>query len=237
MDDAEEEVEAPSPARVQRRAVVLATVSCRGIIEAQAADDWVPKFHLRILDWLPSADLEEELEPEEAALLRTPLGTLTLQKRVNASWRAEGLAVLAWALGCYPLPAFNEQVDPKAAASSVGFLSEDAASRAALAALRPEEDLLRARELIFALHWRLREFSLRPKATDFAAVGRQPWMGMGGIRQLPLVSGDLALGGIPLAETDESIWRPCLSIAQERHLAINWIFGQETLYSDVTGDT
>ena len=89
----------PNAARVVRRALVLACVSCRGMIDRDANLEYAVRLNQALSEWLRTMGLEPELEPDEAALLRSPLGSLAPQQRVDAGWRSEGMYVLAWALG------------------------------------------------------------------------------------------------------------------------------------------
>jgi hypothetical protein len=92
-------------------------------------------------------------------------------------------------------------------------------------------------DLYQTLHWRLREFSLRPGHLDLVAFAeRCRWANMR-VDRVRLASNDLSLGGRPLVEVPESLWRTCLSIAVERHRAAEWLLGQHPIYSEVTADT
>lgn len=227
----------PTAGRVMARAMVLATVACRGSIEQDAGSDEAEALREDLPAWLEHAGALREAEPGELALLNSPLGAVAPQAAIDASWRGEGLAVLAWALGRFELPPHDTLVDPKEAADSVGFFEEDAAELIAAARLRPAEELKRFAQRTFALHWRLREFSLRPAAMDFARAAYDAWFGPMTVDGLPLADGDLAVGGLPLAKAEPGDVLTWLSIAQERHQAANWLIGQGAVYSKVDTPT
>jgi hypothetical protein len=219
----------PTPLRVAQRALVLAGVTCRGFIERDTESE---PLRQRVMAWLNALGLVHELEPDEASLLNTPVGLLTPQQSIDAGWRCEGLVVLAWALGSHELPAQDESVHPKEVADSLGFL-DAAPSALAAPALRPPSELQRCSDLFFALHWRLREFSLSRRPIDFASLVRAARFGPLVIERLRLVEGDLAIGDLPVSAAPEAEFSRCLSIALERHQAVNWLRGYAATYSQV----
>jgi hypothetical protein len=171
------------------------------------------------------------------SLLSAPLGTLSERQVIDGSWRGEGLGVLAWALGRYELPSYQQAISSPDAADTIGFLTPEAAELIESAVLREPEELELLAERLLALHWRLRQFSIRPEYMDFGSFARTAYFGPLDVEGLELVRGDLAIDGRPLMDVGEARWRECLSIALERQQAANWLCGQEALYSDVTCDT
>jgi hypothetical protein len=115
----------------------------------------------RLLTWARELALEQELEQKELSVLQQQVGSLMRQSTVNATWRLEGLGVLAWALGLFELPAYDQLVDAGELLPAVAFLDLGKAT-ALLAApsLRSQEELRKLRDQCFALHWRLRDFRL-----------------------------------------------------------------------------
>ena len=91
--DVDIELSPPSANRVARRALALAAVACRSGIETDAGNPEAEKFREEIVEWLERVGLNDEIEPNEMALLITPLGELTERQTIDASWRGEGLAV------------------------------------------------------------------------------------------------------------------------------------------------
>jgi hypothetical protein len=238
-DNCVDERAPPLPERVACRALALAAVTGRALLEQEdPADPQWEENRRRILDWLEAVGIRDELEPEEWKVLQRPVGKLAMQDAINATWRFEGLAVLAWALKRCALPPQDELVDPWTLLDSLGFLDADSA-RDLLAdpPLRSPEEFERMDALLFALHWRLRDFSLRPEATDFAKVGDNAWMGHEGIAQLRLIEGDLAIGDRAIADAPADDVQRTHSAAQERHLAINWLRGWSPIYSETDTST
>lgn len=237
MSDEEEDPIPPSADRVARRALTLAAVVCRSGIESDAGNADAEGFRAEVLDWALYLGLEDEIEPDEMTLLRTPLGKLTERQIIDASWRVEGLAVLGWALGCYDLPPYDMRADGPTIGFELGFNEEPETTVLSDPELLPREELSALADQLFSLHWRLRQYSLDGAAMDFADVARRAWFGPLSLDGLRLCEGDLELRGVPLFRAPEELWREALSIAQERQLAVNWLEGQDPIYSQVTADT
>src|SRR5260370_3449517 len=111
----------PTPERVARRAMVLALVMYRAALEQFPGRAKFESLHGQIPAWRGRLGLGAELEIKERDFLNAPLGQADEKVRVNADWRNEGLAVLAWALQRFELPQYDEQASPEAAGSSIGF--------------------------------------------------------------------------------------------------------------------
>src|SRR5262245_16228881 len=125
----------PSAERVAARAAILATVTCRGSIDADgpaAGDLWN-----RAQQWLGVLGIEAELEDGEKAVLAKPLGALAPQEQIDACWLCEGMVVLAWALGRYEMPAYDRQIVAADVAEALGFLKPQAETALAKPVLRP----------------------------------------------------------------------------------------------------
>jgi hypothetical protein len=130
----------PSAERVARRALALAAVMCRAFIEANAAEPWARDLWIGLPIWLRESGVWDELSRAEQLVVATDLGALDAQARVDATWRSEGLAVLAWALGRYDLPD-GEQADPQKAADALGFLGDGVKEAIASANLRSANEI------------------------------------------------------------------------------------------------
>jgi Domain of unknown function (DUF4272) len=240
MDDPSEDSDVqfhpPTAFRVAARALVLAVTSCRGFVERDdaAADG---NFWRRVRNWFSSLDIDAELEPAERALIEKPLGSLNKEDCVNATWSCEGMAVLAWALGCFAMPPYDEMVMPSDVADTLGFLKPRPKTVLANATLQSASEIEAFYEEIFGIHWRLREFHLRARPIDFASVAERPWFGPKALNACRLVDGDLAIGAVRIDKADPVRVQKCLSIAGERHRAANWLHGDSELFSEVETNT
>lgn len=228
----------PTAGAVARRAQILAAVTCRGHVENNLGDPATEALYARIVPWLQTCNLMDALEPEERALLLTPLGELDPQQQVASMWKVEGAAVLSWALGKYPLPPHDHKVEPFKVAEALGFLWDEAAQYVRYAQLRGRTELNAYRELVHAVHGRLREAEQRPQRDDLGSRIQPAWLrALGLSRASPLVDGDLAIDGLPLSQVEPSLVRAVEEINHERHRAAIWLVGQQPAYWALTVDT
>lgn len=238
-DEERNEPPPPTPELVAERAIILSVVSCRGFVESDRQN---PKgaadLASRAYTWLRDLGLASKLSGWERRVLDTPIGALADQDRVDASWLSEAAVVLAWSLGRYSLPAFDEQCDPAGAANSLGFLGDRNNTVLSRPNLRTDSQLREFNEFVYNVHWRLRDHSIARRGYDFEALALKAW-GMPIARfGLKLMDKDIQVGARPLSIAPESEWRTLLSITQERHRASNWTIGyaSEDFY-EVTTDT
>ena len=238
MDDFEEiEFNPPAASRVAARALVLCATVCRASLEGHSQEVEAETLRQQILEWIDAVGLQSELEDAERQLLAAPLGTLDERVVIDATWNGEAMGVLAWALGRYELPPYDQIVSSPSIGEAIGFLEEYGDTALAAARLRSSSEIDRFRERMFALHWRLREFSLRRGTIDLEEFASKCGFGPLDISALELVRRDLAIDGRSLLDVSEERWHECLSIASERHRAANWLAGYESVYSEVTADT
>ena len=175
--------------------------------------------------------------PHELQLLSRPPSDWDEQDVVDALWHGEALGTLAWALSLYEdMPRYDEPFDHVAVASGLGFEA---------ARLRPAEALEEARETARLWHWRARTAQLQ---TEGSLELPERWRSFDqlvaaaamrgyedGALPAPLRGDFPAFGKIyrHLDETERSL---ALSIAAERHYALNWLLdGAE--WDEVTTDT
>jgi hypothetical protein len=113
IEDVEQETVPPTPCRVAKRALALTAVAARATLEFDAPQLDDPETQRRrLIDWIESLDIGDEFEPEEWKVLQRPVGNIEQQDHLNAMWRVEGLAVLAWAIRRHELPPDDELVVP-----------------------------------------------------------------------------------------------------------------------------
>lgn len=220
-----------------RRALALFSVAARAAMETDAARADAADWQARMLGWLQRTGIDTALEPDESRLLQAPPGSLTEADTRDASWRAEGVYVLAWALGAHPPLPHDRLADPNDLAGPLGFLGEDVHSRADAPSLRAEHEIdgFLARQL--AVHWRLREYTLRPGPMDFAAVVANGGWARLDIDDAALLDRDLAIDGDTIDRAGPDAIIRCTSIASERHRAASWLVGADPVYSRVENIT
>ena len=231
----------PPPPRVAARVLALAAASARALLEQEDRNDpGVEQARQNILRWVDDVGIRDELEPDEAQLLQLPLGAPERQDVINQTWRVEGLAVLAWALQRLPLPPHDRPVDPGQVLPAVGLLRADRA-KALLSEppLRPRDELAAMQTRLLAIHWRLRDFGLRPRVMNFRKFcdGRTAWLGEVDLAGVQLVGDDLALGDHAIAKAPKELFHATRSAATERHQAINWLVDGGDSYADTDVST
>jgi hypothetical protein len=227
----------PTLRRVVHRAFCLSAVVCRSFIDEDPRDEQCRSLHARMPPWLADVGAASELEPWESSALSQPLGRLETQTRVNGSWASEGLAVLGWVLQRYDLPSHDSCVDPQALTMALEFLEPRAAVLLSSVTLRSADEIQTGADRAFAVHWRLRQFSLSRQRMDFAEFARTAWFGPLNIQGVALAESDLSICGVPITRAAADKMRTASSIAVERHKAFNWLLGYDDIYSEVDTST
>ncbi len=222
----------PTAERVLRRVWVLAAVAMRAFLEA-SSNNSVSEPFTRIWNWLDRAGALPELEDAERDLLSTKHGRMTVEQKVVAGWRGEGLGVLAWALHATPMVDHQTPFDPGTIATSMGFLADVIPAQLRHPQLRSPTELEWQRRRLYGIHWRLREFWLRPRAFDFRAWARTAPHGAFDLIGIPILSDDLAIAGQPLPQAPRDLAQRSHDMVVERHMAIGWLLGKHHDYSRV----
>lgn len=238
--EADERHDPPGPDAVARRLAVLVAVSARGFIEVDEDLDDKDDVIASELAFYDVLELGRDAEPDEEALIRAPGGTLAPQAAIDAVWRAEGMAVLAWALGhLATLPPFDETADLGDVARALDLPWSDPSDVRAVRSphLRLTADLHDLDTQLLTAHWRVRQFGLDGVALDYVSmVPTFEWAQLS-LDGLAVADGDLAIGGDPIAEADPDHVRAADSILRERRLAVSWLLGCDPLYSEGDTDT
>lgn len=228
----------PTLDRICQRAFVLATLACRASLEEAPREPRAMELHAQLQDWLVEEGLQQEFETSEWSRVLAPLGALTVREHIDMSWRSEGLMVLAWALQRVELKPFDQPAEGSAVAGAIGFLEPGAVRELVRQArLRSEDELMWLADLTLAVHWRLREYSLRAEPMNFVDFAQRCQWAQMPVADLQILDGDLALRGTPISGASDDVLGECTSIIRERQQAANWLIGQEELYSEVTCDT
>ncbi len=227
----------PNADRVAARALVLAAVSCRALIEKDVGKAGAEELRRELCDWLERVGAAGELEDTEADLIFTPLGELDEKTERDAGWRSEGMVVLAWALGCVTLPPVHLECEPSGVANAMGFLDDHQSTPLHCPRLNSPVEIERWANIYLTLHWRLRKLEIEPGAIDLVRYVSDCTWGALRLDELEIQDRDLAVNGVVIHKVDYWAYRHILSITQERHQAFNWLLGFEPIYSQVTTDT
>lgn len=230
----------PSAQRVAARALALAAITLRGSVElAEIESQRAAEIVKDIPVGLASVGILDELERQEEALLRTPIGQVTREELESASWRIEGVGVLAWSLGCFQVPPYDELVATEEALDSVGWgIMERATAFLESPKFRPWREIDDFASHVTVVNWRVREFGLRPGHMNFAEYLRDhPNFQPRWLRGLEIVDGDLAIGGRAISDADPDLVCICGEIMCERSIAAFWLQGDSPVYSEVSPST
>ncbi len=181
--------------------LVMGCVLERGWIEGAAtgSDGSAPDLiyaeaqYEKLMRWIEKLALEEEIETPEKDLLHAPIGTLSEQQVVDATWRAEAVGVLAWALHRFDLPPYDEFVDLSLLAEAMQFLKTEAVRLLTAPCLQSPDELEHLRRQILASHWRLVDFRICPRSMDFGSFIQNAWFGPLTLDGLRLRNGDLVV--------------------------------------------
>jgi hypothetical protein len=158
-DDEEDCVEHIRPDdEVARRCIALYAVIAAG--HSEPREDLVA--------WLRREDIWDAVSPEESVFLLSD--SPTQQEQINATWRAEALFPLLWSLGLLEeLPHPSQQADLQLIRRVLPELLGSVAVFVSSARLRPDEEIHRANEDIYQIHWKVRDAQLfgRPVPDGF----------------------------------------------------------------------
>jgi hypothetical protein len=237
-NDENEEPAPPTAQRVAQRMLALAVVANRGLVENEAgAKPEVREAPAQMIKYVNNIGIGDELEPDEWEALRRPLGRLEPQTMIDCVWRIEGLNVLTWALNLTEMQAHDELVRPPEVFEAIHlFNREFAAELLGRPQLRSPEELHAMQGRLLGIHWRLRNFTLRPEPMDFNAFSKKCWFGSFDISGIRTLNNDLAIGDSPISEASEDEFDTAFSAARERHQAINWL-NWGGVYSEVDTST
>jgi hypothetical protein len=228
----------PDSARVATRALTLGAVVARGFLERDEESQEAEAFRLLLYNWCDGIGLVPEFEEDELSLIACPVGALAPQQAINAQWRGEGLLVLAWSLGLADFEAYDELCNSAALASRLGVMKERSDTVLKNPIFRPRSEIESWANTYLTLHWRLRQHEVDlkehgPRRIDLADYVALTNWGPLTIDNIRLVDGDISIGGRRIDCTDEDSFFRTLSIVRERHKALNWLRGDEPLYSEV----
>lgn len=187
---------------------------------------------------LKDAGLWNYMSPQEQNHAGCRIAALTRQQLVDASWKLEGIGILAWALGHrtqllpFDTMASHESFDQ----ISIGDMDVFIRS----ARLRQQSEIDNARELAEFWHWRSRTRELIkrnepfPDAEEFKAAGFHSYDDI--VRAtarvgekdglIPAcVDEDFPAKGKAYRDLSEEEWSEIASITFERHFTLNWLCG------------
>jgi hypothetical protein len=151
IEGSEEEIEEKmrSADEVARRCVVLYAIIAAGHEEPRE----------QLVEWLQREGLWDAVSPQEVEFLTS--NSLTRQQYVNATWRAEALFPLLWALGRVPqMPLPTSLCDVQLIRQVLPPLFESVSEFISSAQLVHESVIRDANDEIYHTHWKVRDAQL-----------------------------------------------------------------------------
>jgi uncharacterized protein DUF4272 len=241
---------APPDARaVMKRAIILKYLFVKGLAtpppeylaeckEKWGSDEWGKFLHdvqsqnTQLVERLHQSELWGAMGEEERNFMQTAPTELTRQALIEVSWRAESIVCLLWALGhISELLPYDQQAAPDLTKK---LPAESAEVLIRKATLRPHEFLEKQRGLAELWHWRSRTRQLQESGYAFTlpdGVTMEKILEMASARAaadgaIPTpIAGDFPAFGKPYRDLTHDEYFQVRSIAQERHLALNWLCG------------
>jgi hypothetical protein len=187
----------------------------------------------RQIVYLRTSGLWPLMTPAEQEFAEVTFQDTTPQQRADALWAAESAGVLMWALGLIASMApYDAQFD---LALLKLFPQEGAPSLVDSTALRPQADISRARAVAELWHWRARTTQLQKEhggsyrveadATldDIVRAAAHAAYAKGDIPSP--IGDDFPAHTKAYRDLTDGEWSQIMSIAVERHKALNWLCG------------
>ena len=227
-----------SPSDVAARAIVLATVTRRGIIEVVPNDDEAPEAtRFDLAAWL-RIHLDAALEFAEAALLDVPTGSLSEAQLATCLDAGGALVALNWCLSVdsSALPEPNAPANLEPLLQALPQPWQDPKSFLFSAVLRAEEEIALERERAEIWWWRASIFPEDLRDIDTRTAIEAVAIEAAATNLISTINADLALAGRAFAKHDEATRANVLSIATVRLRALNWVCGFGTTWADVPLD-
>lgn len=232
------DIELRSAADVAARAIVLATVTRRGILEvAPQSDEDAEATRFDLALWLGSNPHIVQ-EAAEVTLLGAPIGSLTEEELDICLDAAEATVTLDWCLAATntALPQPSSQVNLEPVIERLSQPWQDPMPAIASAVLRTEQDIAIERERAEIWWWRA---SLLPEDlddTETQAALRAVASEAATANLIDTIDSDLALLGRSFAEHDEDTQATVLAIAAVRLRTLNWVCGFGESWTDAPLD-
>ncbi len=238
LDDAID-IELRMPPVVAARAVALATVVRRGLLEMlpEADPDEIDTACFDLTSWA-KVYLSDILEPPEMQFLRRPAGTLTKAEKEACLDAAEALATLRWCLTSRAEPLVSPHLVaplPAVLSSSPGpwvnpspFMER--------AHLRPESEIATERERAEIWWWRAGIDQDAAQDAEVNSVIAEVAKESATATLIDEIDGDLSVDYQPFASIDRDRQATILVVSSNRLRALNWVCGFGPTWKDTPLD-
>jgi hypothetical protein len=226
------------------RAVVLATLVRRAMLDVMDADEEVPGaddelfdrdgIRFDLLAWLKEQE-PDALEPEDAEILAKPVGELTEDELDLCTDATDALAALMWAISAATsLPPPSEVEEAVTDLDHTPQPWDDVRPFHLDATLRQEERIAQEREIAELWFWRAAlSIDGEPAAAEERQAIRTVADEAASAGLIQIAAGDFAVDGEPYAKVGQSLKHEILAGTAARLRALNWVCG----FGDTWADT
>ena len=213
--------------------MALYAVASRASFEWAAPQESGEEYRASLLKWVAARQLDDEFEAGERSLLAAPVGTPDERVFIPAAWRAEGAAVLAWAVGRFSLPGVDRTVNIR---DLGGVLSGELAWDDLQ--LRDAKQVTLLEGVLYNLNWRVNHYRLDPAPYDLRKMLKDyDWPPPDAAPIRYVADGDLRVEDLPFTAAPADRRARCTSVVLERRRAATWLCGDDPVYSRVSMDT
>jgi hypothetical protein len=185
------------------------------------------------VEQIRSAGLWLEMSEDERKFIQTDVMETTDRQRIDASWLAESMLCILWALGIVePLPGYDEEAGFETIKAHTNGSVQELVKTAML---RPQQEIDEQRDFAELWHWRCRTRKLLDGGQipavleDGLTMERVIEMSAAKAAEAHAfkapIGGDFPTFGKPFREMDAPEFASVTSISQERHKAFNWLCG------------
>jgi len=186
-----------------------------------------------VVQQVKEAGLWADMNSDERNFMQAGMREVDRQALLDASWLAEPLACLGWALNNIArVPPYDQQVDPK---TFEDLFKEPLTEILPKVSLRSAEEIREERDLADLWHWRSRTRQLQESGRMPARIGGKLTMeeviqmsstkaAENGAFPAP-IGHDFPTFGKPYREASPDEFSTMTSISMERHRAFNWLCG------------
>jgi hypothetical protein len=254
----------PSAATAMKRAIILknifvkalavpsmddleAVMSRWSLVETSKLSTDTAQLFMRNVDHLKTAGIWRDVEEDERKFLEAGIDQIGPQQRIDASWLAESIVCLLWALQIISkLPAYDQEAKHDLVNMFPAAPINDLIERARF---RSQQEIKKQRDIAELWHWRARTRRLQEEGR---LNGQLPGgMTIEQIIELSATKGaehgdlpksigsDFPALGKPYRDLSFEEFASLNSIAQERHKAFNWLcgFSPNGRWADTPTDT
>lgn len=214
------------PLQVAKRAIILGAIAFRASLEV-TDHPRVVEHSQKLLPWLHTLGIDDELDPIERELLETPLGELSPSQQMDANWASESSSFFCWALNLTGPLDVLAPANAKRLQELLGVLKPEASSILHSATLRDIADMEAACKQCVLVRSALQEARVAPSVGEIIRrVNRQRLADVG----IAASDDDMmrASSAVAAMSPDERSRAPGLYFVRD-HAAL-WLFSSRPTY-------